>query len=73
MQKGYSLSNEYPFCIHCPLKYIDADMIPAIWRLFRYRGLDIFGFLYILLFAAISLGMIYGIDFIYRTVKKRGK
>jgi len=46
-------------------------MIFVVFRLYRNYNLDVFGFLYILLFGAITFGLIYGIDFIYRKVKKR--
>jgi len=48
-------------------------MILGVYRLYRNYNLNGVDFLYFLLFGAITLGLIYGIDFLYRMVKKRGK
>ena len=45
-------------------------MVYVIWRLFPFRNVEEFNFLYIVAFAAIAIGLIYGIDFIYKVITK---
>jgi uncharacterized membrane protein len=48
-------------------------MLFVVFRLYRFYNLDAFGFLWILLFGAITFGVIYLIDFIYRKMKGKEK
>jgi len=45
-------------------------MVYAIWRLFPFQSVEHLEFLYIVVFTAIAIGLIYGIDFIYKLVTK---
>jgi hypothetical protein len=44
-------------------------MLAIIWKLFN-KGIGLYEFLFILLFAAIAIALIYGIDFIYKKLKR---
>ena len=48
-------------------------MILGVYRLFRNYSFSEFEFIYILLLAGITIGLIYGIDFVYRKIKKKEK
>jgi hypothetical protein len=44
-------------------------MFAVFWRLFN-KGIGLYEFLFMLLFAAIAIALIYGIDFIYKKFKR---
>jgi hypothetical protein len=44
-------------------------MLAVIWKLFN-NGIGLYEFMFVVLFAAIGTSLVYGIDFVYRRLKK---